>query len=395
MEMIDVLNRLKEIQESRPGVVDDAVANLENLNPKHPVAEDIDDHGMIVLQKAGFDPAKVKAYMAVFNDHGDTSDIDQMNIEKVGLADAMSMVLASHDVENESVSEAPQTTGAEDYSKMTDEKLIQTYNAVMANAYPGDADAIEDEMKKRNLEESKKTLVKEEDAYDNERFMIKNGKATKDNSDTADKKDHVYAPDAKTALQLHKQGKKVYKESIQITADTPEEASMMMRMLQMAGVKSLDQDMINQPDTASSCGGCDENCECGGNCGDDCACGNKTDEDGGFMGATTTPNTKVQDTDTLVNFHSGGLNRQKKTFPKVAGGDNPMQKTESLSDSLRTQYAEFKANYQSAVTEAKKSKSPYAVGMAQAMKSTGDKPPLKKATIKKAHDIAKAVKKGK
>jgi hypothetical protein len=395
MEMIDVLNRLKEIQESRPGVVDDAVANLENLNPKQPVPEDIDDHGMIVLQKAGFDPAKVKAYMAVFNDHGDTSDIDQMNIEKVGLADAMSMVLASHDVENESVSEAPQTTGAEDYSKMTDEKLIQTYNAVMANAYPGDADAIEDEMKKRNLEESKKTLVKEEDAYDNERFMIKDGKATKDNSDTADKKDHVYAPDAKTALQLHKQGKKVYKESIQITADTPEEASMMMRMLQMAGVKSLDQDMINQPDTASSCGGCDENCECGGNCGDDCACGNKTDEDSGFMGATTTPNTKVQDTDTLVNFHSGGLNRQKKTFPKVAGGDNPMQKTESLSDSLRTQYAEFKANYQSAVTEAKKSKSPYAVGMAQAMKSTGDKPPLKKATIKKAHDIAKAVKKGK
>jgi hypothetical protein len=35
--------------------------------------------------------------------------------------------------------------------------------------------------------------------------------------------------------------------------------------------------------------------------------------------------------------------------------------------------------------------SPYAVGMAQAMKSTGDKPPLKKATIKKAHKIARAV----
>ena len=327
MEMIDVLNRLKEINESTPGLVDDAIDNVTRTNPKQ--------------------------------------------------------------------TEAIVSEDSQDYSKMTDEKLIQTYNAVMANAYPGDADAIEDEMKKRNLEESKKTLVKEEDAYDNDRFMIKNGKATKDNSGTADKKDHVYAPDAKTALQLHKQGKKVYKESIQITADTPEEASMMTRMLQMAGVKSLDQDMINQPDTASSCGGCDENCECGGNCGDDCACGNKTDEDGGFMGATTTPNTKVQDTDTLVNFHSGGLNRQKKTFPKVAGGDNPMQRTESLSDSLRTQYAEFKANYQSAVTEAKKSKSPYAVGMAQAMKSTGDKPPLKKATIKKAHDIAKAVKKGK
>jgi hypothetical protein len=34
---------------------------------------------------------------------------------------------------------------------------------------------------------------------------------------------------------------------------------------------------------------------------------------------------------------------------------------------------------------------PYAVGMAQAMKSTGDKPPLEKKTIKKAHDIAKGI----
>jgi hypothetical protein len=38
-----------------------------------------------------------------------------------------------------------------------------------------------------------------------------------------------------------------------------------------------------------------------------------------------------------------------------------------------------------------KAKNPYAIGMAQAMKSTGDKPPLKKSTIVKAHDIAKKV----
>ena len=36
---------------------------------------------------------------------------------------------------------------------------------------------------------------------------------------------------------------------------------------------------------------------------------------------------------------------------------------------------------------------PYAVGMAAAMKKTGDKPPLKKSTITKAHDIAKSIKK--
>lgn len=34
---------------------------------------------------------------------------------------------------------------------------------------------------------------------------------------------------------------------------------------------------------------------------------------------------------------------------------------------------------------------PYAVGMAQAMKSKNDKPPLKKSTITKAHDIAKSI----
>ena len=40
----------------------------------------------------------------------------------------------------------------------------------------------------------------------------------------------------------------------------------------------------------------------------------------------------------------------------------------------------------------KKKANPYAIGMAQAMKSTGDKPPLKKSTIVKAHEIAKKIK---
>jgi hypothetical protein len=36
---------------------------------------------------------------------------------------------------------------------------------------------------------------------------------------------------------------------------------------------------------------------------------------------------------------------------------------------------------------------PYAVGMAAAMKATGDRPPLKKSTIIKAHKIAKGIEK--
>ena len=47
-----------------------------------------------LLKKAGFDPNKVKEYLVVFNDPGHP-DIEQMNMDKVGLADAMSMVLAS------------------------------------------------------------------------------------------------------------------------------------------------------------------------------------------------------------------------------------------------------------------------------------------------------------
>ena len=70
---------------------------------------------------------------------------------------------------------------------------------------------------------------------------------------------------------------------------------------------------------------------------------------------SNTPDEKTQDTDTLVNFHSGGLNRQKATYPKVASGDNPMAMAkedkiteEELANSLRTQYEGFKQAYQEA-----------------------------------------------
>ena len=93
------------------------------------VQEDIGDKGRIALEKAGFDPMKVKEYMAVFNDHGDTSDIDQMNMDKVGLADAMAMVLASHDVENESTTEdsgelarLKELSGLEEDAGLTDQQ---------------------------------------------------------------------------------------------------------------------------------------------------------------------------------------------------------------------------------------------------------------------------------
>ena len=81
------------------------------------------------------------------------------------------------------------------------------------------------------------------------------------------------------------------------------------------------------------------------------------------------------------------MNRQKSQVAKGHPGDNELA-AEDLASSLTAQYESFKKTYQA---EAKK-QSPYAIGMAQAMKSTGDKPPLEKSTIKKAHDIADKIK---
>lgn len=39
----------------------------------------------------------------------------------------------------------------EQYRAMTDELLLQTYAAVMANAYPGDETLLEDEIHRRGL----------------------------------------------------------------------------------------------------------------------------------------------------------------------------------------------------------------------------------------------------
>ena len=87
---------------------DDMINQLKSKG-ESAVEEDLDYRSDDILNKAGFDPADIDTYMKVFNDHGDTSDIDQMNMkEKVGLADCMSMVLNSHGIQNESYQPMPE-----------------------------------------------------------------------------------------------------------------------------------------------------------------------------------------------------------------------------------------------------------------------------------------------
>tara|TARA_X000000950_G_scaffold279099_1_gene371130 strand:+ start:502 stop:1305 length:804 start_codon:yes stop_codon:yes gene_type:complete len=260
MEMIDVLTKLKEIAESKPELVKDAVENVEKTNPK-----EVNEGGM-------------KDYL-----HGEAEKLSR-----------------------------------EEFLKKHGESLRGFYNAI-------------------NGEE--------------------------------DDEDGIAAGEGKMMK------KETVKEAIQISADTPQEASMMMQILKLAGVQPVDAKMIgaDEPEHDHS---------------DDDAAGsmdmarmrdiikNPEDEQKEETFANE-PEEKVQDIDSLVNKHSGGLNRQKKTHPRVSPADNPMAAEdkiteEELANSLRTQYESFKEAYQ---TEAKKAKPDFLD-----MDKDGDKKePMKKA----------------
>ena len=250
MEMIDVLTKLKEIAESRPELVKDAVENVEKTNPKA-----VTEGGM-------------KDYL--------------------------------HD-EAEKLSR-------EEFIKKHGESLAGFWDSIN-----GTEEAVEGKMPAGLKAYHDKKAGKE------------------------DKKETV-------------------KEAIQISADTPQEASMMMQILKLAGVQQVDPAMIGAEPEADS--------HAEPEMDQDDAAGsmdmarmrdiikNPEDEQKEETFANE-PEEKVQDIDSLVNKHSGGLNRQKKTYARVSPADNPMAAEdkiteEELANSLRTQYESFKTAYQEA-----------------------------------------------
>jgi hypothetical protein len=250
MEMIDVLTKLKEIAESRPELVKDAVENVEKTNPKA-----VTEGGM-------------KDYL--------------------------------HD-EAEKLSR-------EEFIKKHGESLAGFWDSIN-----GTEETVEGKMPAGLKAYHDKKAGKE------------------------DKKETV-------------------KEAIQISTDSPQEASMMMQILKLAGVQQVDPAMINQEPEAEP--------HAEPEMDQDDAAGsmdmarmrdiikNPEDEQKEETFANE-PEEKVQDIDSLVNKHSGGLNRQKQTHPRVSPGDNPMAAEdtiteEELANSLRTQYESFKTAYQEA-----------------------------------------------
>lgn len=134
-----------------------------------------------------------------------------------------------------------------------------------------------------------------------------------------------------------------------------------MDLLKLAGIAVQSQQVSSEP-----------------SCGD----GMGESEGAGFDEATTEPNPAEfpDGISTLGSVSDTSLRRYLK-----ARGDHVTVDEDIYPDYAVEDVAESYKAF------AEKAKNPYAVGMAQAMKSTGDEPPLKKSTIKKAHDIAKAV----
>jgi len=179
------------------------------------------------------------------------------------------------------------------------------------------------------------------------------------------------------------ESKKPVKEAITMSADTPEEAGMLMQIMKLAGVQQVTPDMIGaeeptadvptndadhdhnndgqQDHAPQDCNVCAGDDEVGSNAmGQMRDIVTSPDEKSAEETFANEPDEKVDDVDTLVNVHSGGLNKQKQQVRKEYPGDNPLAVKEEpteddLSNSLRNQYEGFKKSYQEAtkVAEAK------------------------------------------
>ena len=281
--MIDILSKLRQIQENNPNAeVGDAIKSVAAVNGEANQVAAVDEsmtrqHFQYVADtlKNIEDVTKRGEYAqhhsAIFQHFNPRFDHDKF-MQAAGV----------YTVTKGENTEAP--VGNEDAVNTKEleaqlEKLEMKYNAQMANAYAGDPAETEEEIAK----------IEKQLGITHEEKKMKNNKMN---------------------------------ESVIIATDTPEEASMMMQLLQLAGVNPVNQ---NQPEV-------------------------KADET-----YANTPKEKYSDIKAVIP-NGTDLNREKGAYIKAAGGDNPMaikmgesEITEvQLSNSLRSQYESFKQTYQEA-----------------------------------------------
>ena len=206
-------------------------------------------------------------------------------------------------------------------------------------------------------------LHSEAEKMSREAFLKKHGESLRGfyNAIMGSEDDDDDRPDSMEGKEMKKENsKETVKEDMHITTDSPQEASMLMQILKMAGLQPVDAKMMGmEPSHGSDM-----------DHGDDDAMGTMQmakmrdmmtapEEEKAAETFANEPEEKVQDIDSLVNKHSGGLNRQKIQYRKEYPGDNHMAAEykiteQDLANSLRAQYDSFKESYQKAAeTKAK------------------------------------------
>ena len=312
MDMIDILTRLKQIQENNPNIdVKDAIANVARTNgavdekAKNPYAI-----GMAAAMKATGDrPPLEKSTITKAHDIAKGVEKNEGEMDE-------SMSRQHFQYVADLLKDIEDPIKRAEYAKHHS-AIFQHFNPRFDHAKFMAAAGVNEAMEEGKVKSWLMDL--ESDAVDmtREAFIKKHGQSQA----------HVW--DRVQKQEKENEGKEMKKnkvnESVVIATDTPAEASMMMQLLQLAGVNPVTQ---NQPEV-------------------------KADEN--FANATTTPNEKYSDIKAVIP-NGTDLNREKGAYIKAAGGDNPMAikmgeaeiTEEHLSNSLRAQYESFKQTYQEA-----------------------------------------------
>ena len=388
MEMIDVLQKLREIAETKPELVADAVDNVQRTNPTEAMNPK-QQAAIAISKKEKMAEGGMKDYL-----HDEAEKMSRKEfIEKHGesLAGFWDSI---NGTEESAVGEDTRTARrytddqinslkqwAKKYSQY---KNLEDINLIEAlYEYVFDLGITQLTFEVGELKAAERKIGKKQEDWEDaeinaamEMSPISNGLMDElhriipgDKVEIEKKLNTIKTMLQKAGLKEDagegKEEKKEVKESIQISADSPQEASMMMQLLKLAGVQPVDQAMISQEPEA---GENPAHGEPGHSCGHDGDDAMGSQDMGRMRDMMSAPaeekaeetfansmgdekeEPKYQDTDTLVNTMSGGLNRKKQAFVKAQDGDNAMAvedtvTEEDLANSLRSQYEGFKEAY--------------------------------------------------
>ena len=374
--MIDVLKKLSEIAETKPELVKDAVANVQATNPQAVVQNAVQSEPAIKTDEGGMSDVHIGAQEALSQFQDEEGDLTSPKRDVVAALVKKSKELSFPDSYEY---EMAARMAADDFND-AGQKMADMEPAMDSEQPTDEGNAFA-----QAVQQAKAAGMKKGDKFkvgDEEHTLRDSDFEVNTDTMKTEKTEEGKMPAGLKAYHDKKAGKEekeTVKEDIKISADTPQEAGMMMQILKLAGVQPVDTAMMNQPD---------QDMEPKPDMDQDDAMGSMQmakmrdmmtapDEEKAAETFANEPEEKVQDVDSLVNKHSGGLNRQKQTHPRVSPGDNPMAaedkiSEEELANSLRTQYESFKEAYQ---TEAKKAKPDFLD-----MDKDGDKKePMKKA----------------